>query len=207
MEQSGIPTTRPALIFLLIPTALSLSRLLLGIAFPFLPSTWRLPTLVYASLSDMLDGSSARYFHTDSHTGRVLDPIADKVFILAVVLTLLEEGLLGPGEIVLVGLRDLAVFIGIICGVVFRTWTAFREMKPTYLAKTTTAAQLTLILVLLSAPTWKEFALYPTVLLSALSAVQYLRIFARLHAESDVERSSSNRGTGTRASMVEEKLQ
>ena len=131
----------------------------------------------------MLDGSSARYFNTTSHTGRVLDPIADKVFILAVVLTLFDEGLLTPVEIVLVGLRDLAVLIGIVCGVVYCTWNAFHEMKPTYLAKTTTVAQLFLILVLLCDPAWKEYALYPTIILSGLAAIQYLGLYLRLRAE------------------------
>jgi phosphatidylglycerophosphate synthase len=187
-EKSAPP---PILLLVLIPTTLSVSRLLLGIAFPFLPPSWRVPVLVYAALSDLLDGSSARFFRTTSDTGRVLDPIADKVFIVAVVVTLLHEGLLTPIEMLLVGLRDIAVVIGILCGVIFRTWSAFQKLSPPYLAKATTAAQLLLILVLLVEPRYRDHVLYPTIALSALSAGQYLWLYFGLRAESVRERKAS----------------
>lgn len=38
--------------------------------------------VIFASLSDMLDGSIARFLQSTTHLGALLDPIADKLFLL-----------------------------------------------------------------------------------------------------------------------------
>jgi CDP-diacylglycerol---glycerol-3-phosphate 3-phosphatidyltransferase len=81
-----------------IPNALSLSRLALGLCFPALAVSWRLPAVAYAMLSDLADGAISRS-HGPSTLGRILDPLADKVFVLAVLATMIGEGTLGLGEV------------------------------------------------------------------------------------------------------------
>jgi phosphatidylglycerophosphate synthase len=56
------------------------------------PTWYRLvAVLVVAALTDLADGASSRPFQAASPAGRLLDPIADKVFVLIVVMTLVIE--------------------------------------------------------------------------------------------------------------------
>jgi phosphatidylglycerophosphate synthase len=160
-----------------IPNALSVARIVLGIAFPWVPADRRAAVVVVAALSDLLDGALSRRLHAASPTGRILDPVADKVFVLAVVGTLLVEGLLAVWEVVLVGLRDLAVLAGAGWVLLRRDWSALGRMAPTWLGKATTAAQFVFLLMLLvrRQPTFVVFL--PTAVLSGLAAADYLRIF------------------------------
>ncbi|AKT38008.1 CDP-alcohol phosphatidyltransferase family protein [Chondromyces crocatus] len=79
---------------LLLPNLISYTRLPLGILFPFvadrpLPA---LAVLAAAGFSDMLDGWVARSSRHATATGAVIDPLCDKAFALAVMLTLVVQG-------------------------------------------------------------------------------------------------------------------
>jgi cardiolipin synthase (CMP-forming) len=156
-----------------IPNALSASRLVLGLAFPFTPAEWRLWVVAVAALSDMLDGLVARWLGAESDTGRLLDPVADKVFVLMLMGTLIAEGTLHPLWALALALRDVVVLIGLVYTVARRQWAKGRKMRPSRLGKCTTAAQFAVLLVLAGwneAPLW---LLVPTVLLSAAAAIHY----------------------------------
>jgi phosphatidylglycerophosphate synthase len=75
-----------------LPNLLTLTRLGLGIAFPLLPETWRLGAFLLATATEALDGALARLLQATSLFGQVLDPIADKVFVLSVLVTLAIDG-------------------------------------------------------------------------------------------------------------------
>jgi len=147
------------------------------VSFPWLPLSWHLPIVLVAALTDLLDGASGRLLGACSTTGRVLDPVADKVFLTSVVVTLLVERILGVGEVLLVGLRDLAVLACVAGGVLTRDWDAFRHLSPTWLGKATTAGQFAFLLVLLVAPAWKGWAFPPVAALSGLAAILYLWVY------------------------------
>ncbi len=77
-----------------------------------------------AALTDLLDGLIARATGKVSEFGAVLDPIADKIFVLTALLLLLNEGVLGSTnawavliiiwrEISILGLRNYARFRGL----------------------------------------------------------------------------------------------
>ena len=158
-----------------IPNALSGSRLVLGLAFPFVPPDWRVWVVVVAALSDMLDGLAARWLHAESDAGRLLDPVADKVFILVLLVTLLGEGTLDPLWALGLALRDVVVLAGLVYTIAQRQWAKGRRMRPSLLGKCTTAAQFGVLFVLAGwneAPPW---LLIPTVLLSAAAAIDYAR--------------------------------
>jgi len=163
----------------LIPNGLSAARVALGLAFPFVPHEWRVWVLGAAALSDALDGPTARWLHAESDTGRLLDPLADKFFILVLVGTLLAEGALHPLWAVGLAVRDLTVLVGLVYVIARRQWARGRRLRPSWLGKGTTAAQFAAVAIIViwgAAPVW---ALAAVTLLSALAAFDYARAFLR----------------------------
>ena len=69
-----------------------------------------------AGITDLLDGYLARKYHVESDFGRLMDPLADKIFILATFIMMLDYSMI-PGWVLIViltrefmvtGLRTLA---------------------------------------------------------------------------------------------------
>jgi len=76
-----------------VPNALSLLRLLgvplfLWLALGPKADGWAIVVLVVSSFTDWLDGKLARLLHQTSKLGQLLDPAADRLYILATVLAL-----------------------------------------------------------------------------------------------------------------------
>jgi phosphatidylglycerophosphate synthase len=130
-----------------------------------------------AALSDLLDGLASRRLHAESTTGRVLDPVADKVFVAGVVATFLLEGLLGWRQVALLGLRDLTVLAGTGWVLLSGDWSDLGRMRPNLLGKATTAAQFVFLLALLLRPQQGYFLFLPAATLSGLAAGAYLWAF------------------------------
>lgn len=65
-----------------------------------------------AGVSDFLDGFLARKFDLVSKTGTVLDPLADKLMLLAVLFSLTYKGLLEPWILLIIGLKEIIQIIG-----------------------------------------------------------------------------------------------
>jgi phosphatidylglycerophosphate synthase len=92
-----------------IPGLLSLSRVPLAAVFAAV-SAKPLPAiavLTLAAATDLADGWYARQFHQETPTGRVLDPITDKLFVGGVIASLLASRSLTVGEALLLGTREL----------------------------------------------------------------------------------------------------
>lgn len=81
---------------MLAPNVVSLTRLPLALLFPF--ATVNPPVafavLLAAGLTDVVDGWLARRNGQETALGAIVDPIADKVFAITVVVTLLVNGTL-----------------------------------------------------------------------------------------------------------------
>lgn len=92
-----------------VPGLLSLARLPLAIAFPFVVDRpgLALAVLLAAGLSDVLDGWIARRFAQVTPTGAALDPVTDKIFVLTVAITLVLRAYLSPGDVVLLSTREI----------------------------------------------------------------------------------------------------
>lgn len=74
-----------------------------------------LVTLVAASVTDFLDGFLARRLHQVTRVGQLLDPIIDRVTVVAMVLGLLVTGVLPWVVVVVVVARELALLgLGIV---------------------------------------------------------------------------------------------
>ena len=77
---------------------------------------------ILAAFTDMLDGYLARRFHLESDFGRLVDPLADKIFVVGTFVMMAEYKLM-PGWIIIVvltrefmvtGLRMLATHKGVV---------------------------------------------------------------------------------------------
>jgi CDP-diacylglycerol--glycerol-3-phosphate 3-phosphatidyltransferase/cardiolipin synthase len=98
--EQGKPLLRPA-------DLLTAVRLPLAAVFPFVVDPgWQLGIVGAAAASDYLDGLLARR-QGGSRSGALLDPVADKVFMISAFLTFASRGVLAPLEIAAVLLRDL----------------------------------------------------------------------------------------------------
>jgi len=98
---------------LTVPNMLSLSRVVLAAAFPFVrTSAWQATLVVLAGATDFLDGFIARARHADNKWGALLDPITDRVFVFTALATYLLVGQLTTGQYFILLARDLATAIG-----------------------------------------------------------------------------------------------
>ncbi|HKV88019.1 MAG TPA: CDP-diacylglycerol--glycerol-3-phosphate 3-phosphatidyltransferase [Candidatus Dormibacteraeota bacterium] len=68
-------------------------------------------TFIGFSLTDSLDGILARRRGTVSDLGKFLDPLADKLFVLAVLIVLVQEGLVAAWVVVVIFSRELIITI------------------------------------------------------------------------------------------------
>lgn len=172
-------TRRPHL-WAAVPNALSFVRVILGAGFAWVPpGPWRVAVVLIAALSDFLDGAASRALRASSSTGRVLDPLADKAFVLGVVGTLLYEGALTPWEVLLLGLREVAVFVGAVWLLGVGDWAGLRRLSPSWLGKLTTAAQFLYIFLVLLERYVHWTLLAATGTLSGLAALHYSWVFLR----------------------------
>ena len=91
------------------PGLLSLARVPLAIAFPFVveETPWALAVLALAGVTDVLDGFCARRFGQVTPTGAALDPVTDKLFVLTVAVTLVVSGHFSLSAVLLLSTREI----------------------------------------------------------------------------------------------------
>jgi cardiolipin synthase len=104
-------------------------------------------TFVVASVSDGIDGFVARQFNQRTQIGAVLDPIADKLLILASVVMLAWIKVLPLWLAALMVGRDFVIVVGALS---FRLAIGPYAMAPTALGKLCTFFQFSLLVVLLA---------------------------------------------------------
>jgi phosphatidylglycerophosphate synthase len=136
---------------------------------------WRIPAVLFAALSDLMDGLLGRYLGATGRLGRILDPVADKVFILGVIVTLLSEGRLALWEVALIGLRDVAVLVGAAWLLFQRRWQALGNVPPSLWGKATTVLQFAFLLSLLFFGRSLLPLFVATAVVSGIAALDYTR--------------------------------
>ena len=118
---------------LLLPGLLSLSRLPLAIAFPFVVERplVALMVLVSAGLTDVLDGWLARRYGQVTATGAALNPVTDKFFVLTVGVTLIVSGHLSFRGVLLLSTREIRRVASryLVCSEPSRAWIARRASR------------------------------------------------------------------------------
>jgi len=128
---------------LTVPNLLSLFRLALLPVFLWLvlgpeADGWAVGALMVIGISDYLDGALARRLNQTSTLGAILDPVADRLYILAAVLGLGLRGIVPVWLAVLLPLRDVLLW-GLVP--VLRT-RGYSALPVHFLGKAATAALL-----------------------------------------------------------------
>lgn len=165
--------------FWTIPNALSLVRIALVVPITYLividgPLSWIVGLIVVAAFTDWVDGRLARWSHTVSEWGKVLDPIADKFAALMIVPALVfrnAEPTLPLWLFFLIVVRDLSIVAG---GILIARRTG-RIVVSSWVGKFAVAAlTLTVLAAILKAdPPVLQFCVWMTAVLMSLSFVVY----------------------------------
>lgn len=103
---------------------------------------------IAAGISDGVDGYLAKTLGQSSALGAYLDPIADKVLLVGVYVTLGQAGHLPTWLVIMVVFRDLIIVGGII--LLHISTNGVRRVRPLLISKVNTAAQIALIAVVLT---------------------------------------------------------
>lgn len=126
--------------------ALSLSRLPLAALFLVSETVvQRVALVLAAAATDFLDGYIARHQNLVSRMGALIDPVADRAFVVTAFVTYVLEGALTPLEFFVVLVRDISTAIGFL---IARTVPSLRavEFKARLPGKLVTSLQLLLLL-------------------------------------------------------------
>jgi phosphatidylglycerophosphate synthase len=152
------------------PNVVSLSRLALAVAFVLADSPWvRVGLIAAAGATDVLDGWIARRQGIVTRMGALIDPIADRAFVITAYTVYLFEAIITPVEYLILLARDFATVLGfIVARIVPSLRTAVFQARP--LGKAVTVLQMTFMVVVLILPTIGRLAL-DDVLIFAIAVV------------------------------------
>ena len=156
-----------------LPNAISLSRIVFAAGFVAVPEPGaRLALIGAASATDFLDGWVARRRGSVSRWGALIDPLADRAFVLAAVATYVGRGELSPGQALTLLARDTATALGFLVAQVVPALRRARfEARP--LGKLVTLLQLVTLFAVLLVPSVVHALILTVGVLSAASIVDY----------------------------------
>ncbi len=164
-----------------VPNILTLTRILL---LPFFAATlmygeyhYALLIFIVASITDILDGFIARITKQMTYFGSILDPVADKFFLITSFVMMSTYNLLPKWLTIIVISKDLIVVTG--CIILYFV-TSNLKVEPSFLGKAASACQFILIgLVLLALNINDGFSVpFPVFVivaaLTSLAGIQYV---------------------------------
>jgi cardiolipin synthase len=165
---------------------LTLTRVLLAPAFVILTVYgylgWALIVFAVAGLTDLLDGLIARTFSRRTSLGAWLDPMADKLLIVATVSVLTLPGLGLTNKLpvwltILIITRDLLIVLTV---AVINLAIGRREFKPSIYGKTATATYIVTCVVIMyfnylqQASPIVTFGIYASAAITLISGFHYV---------------------------------
>ncbi len=124
-----------------------------------------------ASLTDFVDGYLARSRKTVTTFGKLMDPLADKLLIVAALIALVSLNRVEAWVAMVIITRELAVTV-----LRLGATQAGVVMEASMFGKLKTCMQIALILALIAVqgqPLWVSLLLYATVLVTVLSGLDY----------------------------------
>jgi phosphatidylglycerophosphate synthase len=147
----------------------------LALYFPFAPKEYRLIIVCISLLTEYFDGALSRWFKIESGLGSLLDPLADKMFVFSVILTIFFESSLTWWQLLLIGTRDAVVFLAsMYLLIIERRWKIFFKVRPRLAGKAATTAQFVLLITYLYYAKFIPWLLYATISISIIAGVDYL---------------------------------
>jgi cardiolipin synthase len=174
-----------------IPNAISVLRLLAVMPVVFLllqrQFGWALVLFVLAGLSDGLDGFLAKQYGWQSQLGGILDPLADKVLLMASFLVLGTLSLVPAWLVVAVIFRDLLIMGG---ALMYNYGVEQLEAAPTLMSKINTLLQILLAVLVITdagpmpiSPGILSFLVWSCLATVIVSGSQYVWIWSRKASE------------------------
>ncbi len=171
-----------------IPNALCVLRMLLAVpvAVLLVRGEYGITLLVFgvAAITDGLDGFLAKRFNWTSELGKALDPLADKILLVTVFITLTYIGDVPLWITAPVVLRDVVITAGAI--VYVNTIGPLVDAQPTLISKLNTLFQIAYILAVVAAPalggTWTAaIAVLATLVIvtTVASGIDYIATYAQ----------------------------
>lgn len=144
-----------------------------------------------AGISDALDGFIAKNFDAETELGKFLDPVADKVLLVATYIALGYTGYLATWLVILVVSRDLIIVGG---ALLYETLTHALKMSPIAVSKVNTVAQILLATYVLGAnglvaehPIIMDMLVAAVALATLLSGGAYIVMWTKLAARAENE--------------------
>jgi cardiolipin synthase len=127
---------------------------------------------IAAGVSDAVDGFLAKRMGAVSEIGAYMDPLADKALLVSVFVTLGYIDHVATWLVILIVFRDLLIIGG---AILFQTITQSLEMKPLFISKINTAAQILLAgVVLAELGLGPDMPVVSTVLVYGVAATTFL---------------------------------
>lgn len=134
-----------------------------------------------AGLSDAIDGFIAKRFGWVSHIGAIMDPLADKLLLIAAYLALAELDLVPLWLVYIIIGRDLVILFG---AALYYHFITKAEAEPTIISKINTLVQILLVLVILAANSifnvsldWLNSLIYTVMATTLLSGSEYVWVW------------------------------
>ena len=155
-----------------LPNAICIARMVLVIPIAWFVGAERfneaLALCAIAAFSDALDGYLAKRFGWTSELGKMLDPLADKLLLVTLFITLAIVGW-APGWLAVVAVsRDLIIGFGAIA---YRHWFGPITGHPTIVSKINTALQLSYVLAVIGT---HGYQVPPSSVVTALGAAVFV---------------------------------
>jgi cardiolipin synthase len=129
---------------------------------------WTLLLFVIAAVSDGLDGYLAKTFGWTSEAGKVLDPVADKLLLVSVFVTLTLLGLVPVWLTAVVAFRDVLIGTG---AAVYKRLFGPIDGRPTRPSKLNTLVQICYVIAVVANA---ASAVFPANLVTALGAMTFV---------------------------------
>jgi len=141
-----------------------------------------LALMLVAGITDMLDGAIARYFNQRTTVGAYLDPLADKIMLISMFVTLFTVDQVPLFLFLAVVFRDVIIILG---AVAYEMVTRSLTMEPSLISKATTFMQIVYVALTLfnmASPlhtVWVDVTLWLTFAVTCASGLHYLVVWTR----------------------------
>ncbi len=169
-----------------IPNILTLLRILMTPVIVYMVLTqqawWAVILMVIAGVTDMFDGAIARYFNQRTTVGAYLDPLADKILLVSLFVSLFFVGKVPLFIFLAVIFRDAIIILGAIA---YEMVTRQLNMEPSLISKATTFIQILYVSLLLldmatSIPSVLiSITMWAVFVLTCMSGVHYMVIWTQ----------------------------
>jgi cardiolipin synthase len=84
---------------------------------------------LFASITDTFDGLLARKLKIVTEFGKILDPVADKILIFSVLITLSYKNFIELPIVIIIVLRDFIIVLGVVLSILLKKKINYSPLK------------------------------------------------------------------------------